>query len=102
MKKYWLVFKIAWQDFFEYRANILLYFVGSIAVMVATLFLWLAVYQSKTTVGDYNVKEMITYLFLVNFLGSVVFTASGKSADYYIRKGTLSFLLVKPINPNMY
>jgi ABC-2 type transport system permease protein len=66
------------------------------------IFLWMAIYRSagKEIIGDYSLAEMVTYLLGGGLINSFILTtAENPETSQNIQDGTLSSLLIKPINP---
>jgi len=102
VKKYWHIINIGIQNSLAYRVNFLFRIVFGFIPLLATIYLWRAVYSSKEPgrdVGDYSLAQMISYYLIVTIVD--VFTAVSEddwqiAAD--IKDGNISQFLVKPIN----
>lgn len=62
-----------------------------------TLFLWGVIYQSNPNAFGYDSASMLTYIFGISLLRSVVFLGRTTDIQADITSGDLSNLLVKPI-----
>lgn len=106
MKKYWHVINIGIQNNLTYRVNFLFRILFSFIPLLATIYLWRAVYQSKPggqSVGDYTLAQMTSYYLIVTIVD--VLTAVSEddwqiAAD--IKDGNISQFLVKPIDYLVY
>lgn len=100
MKKYFLVFKLALQDLFEYKLDFFMStFKYSLMVILMT-FVWLQV-EKDGQAGFFNPQETVSY-----FLMSAMLYSLSNFHPWYIeddiRLGYLSKYLVKPISVNLY
>src|SRR4051794_20087741 len=67
--KYLKVLSIGIQDTFVYRWNFLLRALFGIVPLLATVFIWRAVFAARqTTIGTYDLGEMIFYFLLIMFV----------------------------------
>ena len=99
MKKYISVFIIDWQNQFTYRLNFVLWRVRNILRLLMIYFLWNGIFSSNSVVAGYTRPEMLTYVFLVLVITSIVLSApSADSIGGEIGNGELSNYLVKPIS----
>jgi ABC-2 type transport system permease protein len=101
VKKYWHVINIGIQNNLTYRVNFLFRVLFGFIPLLATIYLWRAVYGSKSgqNVGDYTLAQMTSYYLIVTIVD--VLTAVSEddwqiAAD--IKDGNISQFLVKPIN----
>lgn len=102
MKKYWHVINIGIQNNLTYRVNFLFRILFSFIPLLATIYLWRAVYSSKGSsqnVGDYTIGQMTSYYLIV----TIVDVLTAVSEDDWqiatdIKDGNISQFLVKPID----
>ena len=102
MKKFLSVFKLTWLERLAYRVNFLLEILSGVISSLILIFLWMAVYRSagKEVIGGYSLQEMVTYLLGGGLINSFILTtAENPETSQSIQDGSLSNLLVKPINP---
>jgi len=100
--KLWHVFKLAWIERMAYRVNFMLEILSGIVSALIIVFLWLAVYKSsgRPIIGGYSIREMITYLLGGGLINTFILTtAENPETSQSIQEGTLSHLLIKPLNP---
>jgi ABC-2 type transport system permease protein len=101
VKKYWHVLNIGIQNNLAYRVNFLFRIVFGFVPLLATVFLWRAIYAGKhgANVGDYSLIQMTSYYLIVTIVD--VLTAVNED-DWQIasdiKDGNISQFLVKPIN----
>ena len=72
MQKYLIIFSIFWQNGFVYRLNFILWRVRSVIVILTVYFLWSALFQNNRVLFGYTKEQMLTYVFLVLILRSVI------------------------------
>ena len=102
VKKYWHVINIGVQNNLAYRVNFLFRTLFGFLPLLAIIYLWRAVYGSKTggsNIGDYTLPQMTSYYLIVAIVD--VLTAVNEddwqiAAD--IKDGNISQFLVKPID----
>jgi len=99
MSKYQTVFAISWQDEFTYRLNFILWRVRNVLRFLMTYFLWRGIFVSKSNVFGYSQGQLLTYIFLVLIVVSIVLSSpSGDRIGSEIGRGDLSNYLVKPLS----
>jgi ABC-2 type transport system permease protein len=99
--KYARVFSIGIQNTFVYRWNFVLRSVFGIVPLVATIFLWRAMYDGSDTkqLSGYTFSALIMYFATVVFVENLITPTEDEwqiAGD--IRDGKLSAILLKPIN----
>lgn len=99
MQKYFTIFTISWQNEFTYRLNFILWRFRNVLRLLMTYFLWTGIFVSQTQVFGYQKPQMLTYVFMVLVVQTVVLSApSGDNIGNEIGNGDLSNFLVKPVN----
>lgn len=99
MKKYLTVFAIDWQNQFIYRLNFVLWRLRNVLRLLMTYFLWRGVFTTNVSVFGYSQNQMLTYVFLVLLVQSLVTSApSSDNIGGEIGNGELSNYLVKPVS----
>jgi len=101
VKKYLHVINIGIQNTLVYRVNFLFRAAFGLIPLMATIFLWRAVYAGKEdpTVGGYTLAGMISYYLLV----TIVDALTGVTEDDWqivadIKDGNINQFILKPIN----
>lgn len=97
MKKYWLIFRLSWQNALTYRLNFVMWRVRSIIGFLASYLFWLAIVKSNQNVAGYNSSLLLTYIFVSAFLRNLVLSNVSYSACEEIAGGNLSNYLIKPL-----
>ena len=99
MRKYLTVFAVDWQNQFIYRLNFVLWRVRNILRLLMTYFLWRGVFNTNVSVFGYSQNQMLTYVFLVLLVQTLVTSApSSDNIGGEIGNGELSNYLVKPVS----
>lgn len=99
MKKYTTIFHTSLQNEFVYRLNFIFWRVRNVLRILLTFFLWSGVFLQSGSVAGFTKPQMLTYVFLVLLVQSLVLSApSGDRIGGEIGSGELSNYLVKPIN----
>ncbi len=102
MTKYWHVINIGIQNNLTYRFNFLARTLFGLIPLVAILYVWRTIYESKgaaAKVGDYALPEMISYYLLVTIVDALTAVNEDDwqiAAD--IKDGNISQFLMKPID----
>lgn len=102
IKKFWYVFKLVWIERMVYWINFLMEILSGILSSLIVIFLWIAIYRTagREAIGGYSIREMVTYLLGRGLINSFILTtAENPEASQSIQDGTLSNLLIQPINP---
>jgi ABC-2 type transport system permease protein len=102
MQKYWHVIKIGFENMLVYRVNFFVRAAFSLIPLLATIYLWRAVYRGQSqssAVAGYSLAGMISYYLLV----TIVDTLTAVNEDDWqiaadIKDGNISQFLLKPIN----
>src|SRR6185295_15931849 len=106
MKKYWHVINIGIQNTLVYRMNFLFRATFALVPLMATIYLWRAVYSSKTTTADvagYSLAGMISYYLLVTIVDALTaVTEDDWQIAGDIREGNINQFLLKPIDYMFY
>jgi ABC-2 type transport system permease protein len=102
MRKYWHVVGIGMQNTLVYRVNFLFRATFGLVPLMATIFLWRAVFggaDGADEVAGYTLAQMTSYYLVVTLVDMLTAVADDDwqiAAD--IREGTISQFLLKPIN----
>ena len=99
VKKYWHVINIGIQNTLVYRVNFLFRAAFGLIPLLATIFLWRAIYRDNPAVGHYSLAQMISYYLLVTIVDALTAVTEDDwqiAAD--IKDGNISQFLLKPID----
>lgn len=99
MKKYFSIFKISLKHELAYKLNFVMWRVRNIFQIIIIYFLWNSVFtNSSTVVFGYDREAMLTYVFGVILIRSLVFSARSGDIPGEIGEGRLSNYLIRPVN----
>lgn len=101
LAKYFRVFNVGAQNTFVYRWNFMLRSVFGIVPLIATIFLWRAMFASKADglLSGYDYSQLILYFAMTVLVENLVTPTDDEwQIAGEIRDGKMSFLLLKPIN----
>lgn len=102
LKKYWHVINIGIQNTLVYRTNFLFRSVFSLIPLMATIYLWRAVYAGKqdgSDVAGYSLAGMISYYLLITIADALTaVTEDDWQIAGDIREGAINQFLLKPID----
>jgi ABC-2 type transport system permease protein len=102
VKKYWHVINIGIQNNLAYRVNFLCRVLFSFLPLLATIYLWRAVYRSPGsggTVGVLTLAQMTSYYLIVTIADALTaVTEDDWQIASDIKEGNISQFLIKPIN----
>jgi ABC-2 type transport system permease protein len=106
VRKYLHVINIGIQNTLVYRMNFLFRATFALVPLMATIYLWRAVYSSKTTGADvagYSLAGMISYYLLVTIVDALTaVTEDDWQIAGDIREGNINQFLLKPIDYMFY
>ncbi len=97
LQKYGAFARVAWSLTLEYRAQILIWMMASL-LMIVMLMVWLSI-SANGAVNGYSSGDFIAYYMIGWFVRVITAVWSSWELDAHIRQGTLSPLLLRPIHP---
>lgn len=97
MLKYFRTIQIAWQNGLVYRTNLLMWRLRQFLSSVMALSLWSVLFTGGNKLFAYSQSEMITYIFSVSILQSLILATTLHGISGYIYRGQLSGELLKPL-----
>lgn len=95
MKTFWVYFKTEWSRMFEYRADFVVYTLGTIISPFIGLAIWLAISSSSTGL-IYSSNELIIYFILAALINILTSTWGAYFIGARIKRGEFSNYLLKP------
>ncbi len=101
MRKYLHVINVGIQNTLTYRVNFLFRASFGLIPLIATIYLWRAVFASKEgdKVAGYTIASMISYYVIVTIVDALTAVAEDDwQIAAEIREGTISQFLLKPID----
>jgi ABC-2 type transport system permease protein len=99
MYKYWLLFQLHWQNTLTYPISFILWRVRMLMATLVAITLWSSIFQHQTSVFSYTANEMVTYIFLIAGLQSVILATSLNGLAQDIYNGNISKLFLQPFQP---
>ncbi len=97
LKKYAALVRAAWGINTEYRAQMLIWMLGSLLVLIMMM-VWLSISQNGP-IGSYTSNDFVTYYLVGLFVRQITAVWSSWELDAQIREGRLSPLLLRPLHP---
>lgn len=101
MRKYLHVINVGIQNTLVYRVNFLFRATFGLIPLIATIYLWRAIFASKEgdQVAGYTISSMISYYLIVTIVDALTAVAEDDwQIAAEIREGTISQFLLKPID----
>lgn len=98
MTKYLTLLKITWQNNLVYRLSLFTWRLRSFLSSLMSLTVWTVIFTSNKGAFGYSKESMITYIFLVAFLQSIIIASSLNGLASRLYSGEISNYLLKPIN----
>ena len=98
IQKYFTIARTGFQQGLEHRVDFFIGLIGwSIRLMISA-FLFMAVFQSRATIGSYNFKDTMLYFLIVQVIMTFSFVRVEFNICNDIQNGNFSNYLVKPIS----
>lgn len=98
MKKYFFVFSLYWQEGLAKRSSFFMERFRALAVLISLYYLWTALLAHQSTFAGYSHSQMLTYVFAMSVMRSLVFATRTDEIPMEINQGRLSGYLLKPVN----
>jgi ABC-2 type transport system permease protein len=96
MKKYWYLFKSNLAASLEYRGALFTWLLVELVSLTSSLFLWSAVFRTRTTVGSFDFTGILTYYLLIPIIGGFTSIFVSEHLPKKIKNGEISADLLKP------
>lgn len=96
--KYITLLKLSWQNGLAYPFSVITWRVRQMLSTLMSLTVWNVLFTDTQTLFGYTQSSMITYIFLVSFLQSMILASALTGLAQRIYSGELSNQLLKPIN----
>lgn len=98
MNKYSQIFKISFAQEFAYKVNFIMWRARNVIQVLLAYYLWSAVFADpQTTLFGYDQEKILTYVFAMILIRSLVFSARSVDVPQEISEGSLTNYLVRPI-----
>lgn len=98
MKKYLILIRNSFSEYFAYRLNFFLWRVRVIAIILINFSLWQAIFRQNKVVFGYDESQILTYIIFISILSGIVLATRTERVATEINMGILSNLLIKPIH----
>ena len=102
MRKYGFVYALYWQEGLAQRASFIMERFRALVVMVSLYYLWSALLSHQSSFAGYTRPQILTYVFGMSFLRSIVFATRTDEVAMEINQGRLSGYLLKPVHYFLY
>lgn len=96
MKKYLALFKSNLSASLQYRGALFTWILVELVSLSSATFLWLAVFRSNASVGNYDFNKIISYYLLVPIIGGFTSIFVSEHLPRKIKDGAISTDLMKP------
>lgn len=90
--------KITWVEMLEYRLSFILWRVRLVVQLLVVYFMWWALFSGHKSLFGYSEGAMLTYVLFSSFVRPFVMGTRTQEVAEYIRSGTLSNYLVRPLS----
>ncbi len=99
MNKFLSIFKISFEQEFAYKANFIMWRLRNVFQIVITFFLWSTIFSNpQSTFFGYSQSKILTYVFMLMIVRSLVLSAKAADVSSDISEGNLSNHLLKPLS----
>lgn len=98
MNKYTTLLKLSWQNGLVYRTSVIMWRIRQFLGTLMALTVWNVIFDSNSQAFQYTQANMITYIFLVSFLQSLVLSSALNGLADRVYSGEISNHLLRPIN----
>lgn len=98
MNKYLTLLQLSWQNGLVYRTSVIMWRLRQFLTTLMSLTVWTVIYQGNSQAFNYTESSMITYIFLVSFLQSMILASALNGLAQRVYSGEISNHLLKPIN----
>jgi ABC-2 type transport system permease protein len=90
--------KKSFQQQFVYRTNTIIYVFTSFIYLFVTVSIWSALYRGKGIIDGISLKEMLTYVLMVQFVKTIVWLSVSKYVADRASSGIVSIDFIRPVN----
>lgn len=98
MNKYMTLLQLSWQNGLVYRTSVIMWRFRQFLGTLMSLTVWLVIFDANPQAFNYTQDTMITYIFLVSFLQSIILASALNGLANRVYSGEISNYLLKPIN----
>jgi len=98
MRRYFQVFAVTVKEYFAYRLNFVLWRVRAVLSTLIIVFLWMGVFDSKTSFGSYSKERLMSYILFSSLVTTFISSSRISGLAYEIQSGGIMNLLLKPLS----
>lgn len=98
MRRYIQVFTVTLKEYFAYRLNFVLWRVRAVLSTLIIMFLWLGVFDNKTSFGDYSKERLMSYILYSSLVTTFIASSRISELAFEIQSGGIMNLLLKPLS----
>jgi len=98
MRKYLQLLKISWSSGLVYRTSLLLWRFRQMILALMSLTVWSVLFTNQQSIFGYSSAQMISYIFLVSILQSLILATSLNGLAGEIYSGDITPHLLRPEN----
>ena len=98
MNKYLRTMQLSWQDGLVYRTNLIMWRIRQLLSSLMSLSLWTVLFNNNSQLFGYSQNQMITYIFAISILQSLILATTLHGISGYIYRGELTRELLKPVS----
>lgn len=102
MRKYWVIFKVNWQNCFEYRGKFFANLINGVITLVVMVFIFRAIFNQTNDFAGYTFSSIFTYLLMTRILHFLTRGNTARLIGDEIKEGRLSTYLLKPVSYRKY
>jgi ABC-2 type transport system permease protein len=102
MRKYLTLLQVSWQNGLVYRLNVIMWRFRQFLTTVMALTIWTVVFAGQEAAFGYDQSTMVTYIFLVAVLQSLILATALHGLAGRIYSGHITHELLKPVNFYLY
>ena len=99
-RSYRAILAARWSELVQYRASVFLWTLWSLAGPIIHLSVWGSIAAARGEVGGYGVGDVAAYFVVQSIVYHFTVAWQAYEFGYFIRTGTLSTRLLKPIDPS--
>jgi len=88
-------------ELFQYRMNVVLWFIAEGLFMFVYFFLWKAIYETPgnpVMIKGFTMEDMLIYILLAHIIGFLTFDNISYQIGFDIKEGKIANYLIKPIS----
>lgn len=96
--KYSQLLSVQWQSGLVYPISLFVWRIRQFLVTFMSLSIWGVLFANQDQLSGYTQPEMFTYIFVVSILQSLILSTALSGLSYEVYSGSISHILLRPIN----